>query len=110
MDLIYEIQLQSPFNTKILAKLPSARPTAGCGAVLVDDKIFIFGGSKENEAATAEVMMYDIIKNEFKELQTLPYGVCKMLFWLVVLVNMVLTERAKIQSSVIISRPRSALS
>ena len=77
-DLIYEIQLQSPFNTKILAKLPSARPTAGCSAVLVHDKIFIFGGSKGNEAAKANVTMYDITKNEFKKLERLPYGVCDM--------------------------------
>ena len=77
-DLIYDIQLQSPFNTKILAKLPSARPTAGCGAVLVNDKIFIFGESKGNEAAKANVTMYDITKNEFKELEPLPYGVCNM--------------------------------
>ena len=77
-DLIYEIQLQSPFNTKILAKLPSARPKGGCGAVLVNYKIFIFGGGKGSEAATANVTMYDITKNEFKELEPLPYGVCNM--------------------------------
>ena len=77
-DLIYEIQLQFPFNTKILAKLPSARPTAGCGAVLVNDKIFIFGGSRGSEAAKANVTMYDITKNEFKELKQLPYGVSDM--------------------------------
>ena len=77
-DLIYEIQLQSPFNTKILAKLPSARPMEGCGAVLVNDKIFIFGGGKEPKAAIADVTMYDITKNEFKQLEPLPYGVQNM--------------------------------
>ena len=77
-DLIYEVQLQSPFNTKILAKLPSARLVGGCGAVLVNDKIFIFGGGKESEEAKANVVMYDITKNEFKELKPLPYGVCNM--------------------------------
>ena len=77
-DLIYEIQLQSPFNTKILAKLPPGRVMGGCGAVLVNDKIFIFGGGKEDKAATANVTMYDITKNEFKELEPLPYGVCDM--------------------------------
>ena len=74
-DLIYEIQLQSPFNTKILAKLPSARPTAGCGAVLVNDKIFIFGGSNGSQAAKANLTMYDITKNELKKLKPLPYEV-----------------------------------
>ena len=77
-DLIYEIQLQSPFNTKILAKLPSGRLVGGCGAVLVNDKIFIFGGGKESKPATANVTMYDITRNEFKELEPLPYEVCNM--------------------------------
>ena len=77
-DFIYEVQLQSPFNTKILAKLASARPMGGYGAVLVNDKTFIFGGGKRNETATTNVTMYDITKNEFKELEPLPYGVCNM--------------------------------
>ena len=76
-DLIYEIQLQSPFNTKILAKLPSGRLVGG-GAVLVNDKIFIFGGGKESKPATANVTMYDITRNEFKELEPLPYEVRNM--------------------------------
>ena len=41
---------------------------------MVNDKILIFGGSKENEAATANVTMYDITK----ELEPLSYGVCNM--------------------------------
>ena len=77
-DFIYEVQLQSPFNTKILAKSPPARVMRGCGVVLVNDKILIFGGGKESEAATANVTMYDITKHEFKELEPLPYGVCNM--------------------------------
>ena len=77
-DFIYEVQLQSPFNTKILAKLPPARVVGGCGVVLVNDKILIFGGGKESEAATAYVTMYDITKNKFKKLEPLPYGVCEM--------------------------------
>ena len=77
-DFIYEVQLQSPFNRKILGKLPSARPMGGYGFVLVNDKIFIFGGGKESEPATANVTMYDITKNEFKELEPLPYEVCNM--------------------------------
>ena len=75
--MIYEIQLHFPFVTKALAKLPSSRPMQGCGAVLANDKIYIFGGSKNSEA-TADVTMYDIPKNEFKELAPLPYEVCNM--------------------------------
>ena len=77
-DMIYELQLNFPYSTKVLAKLPSARPKTGCGVVLVDDKIFIFGGGKGSEAATPNVTMYDITKNKFKELEPLPYGVCNM--------------------------------
>ena len=77
-DFIYEVQLHSPFNTKILAKFPAARPTRGCGAVLVNDKIFIFGGGGRGYGASSKVTMYDIRKNEFKDLEPLPYGVCNM--------------------------------
>ena len=75
-DFIYDVQLQFPFNIKMLARLPSTRPMRGCGFVLVDDKIFIFGGS--NSDVSAKVTMYDITKNEFKDLEPLPYGVCDM--------------------------------
>ena len=75
--MIYEIQLHFPFVTKALAKLPSSRPMQGCGVVLANDKIYIFGGGKNREA-TADVTMYDIPKNEFKELAPLPYEVCNM--------------------------------
>ena len=77
-DFIYDVQLQFPFTIKMLARLPSTRPMRGCGFVLVDDKIFTFGGGKDNEAATSKVTMYDIKKNEFKDLEPLPYGVCNM--------------------------------
>ena len=77
-DFIYEVQLQSPFHTKILVKLPPARVMRGCGVALVNDKILIFGGGKGNEATIADVTVYDMNKNEFKELQPLPYGVCNM--------------------------------
>ena len=77
-DLIYAIQLQFPFTAKILARSLSARPVGGCGAVLVNDQILIFGGGKGSEPATANVTMYDITKNEFKEIEPLPYGVCNM--------------------------------
>jgi hypothetical protein len=73
--MIYEIQLEFPFATKALAKLPSSRTIEGSGVVLVKDNIFIFGGQGE---AAANVTMYDIPKNQFRELAPLPYGVCTM--------------------------------
>jgi N-acetylneuraminic acid mutarotase len=72
-NIIYEIQLHFPFTTKVLAKLPSSIPMRGCGIVLVNDKILIFGG-----ASAAKVIMYDITKNEVKKLAPLPYKVFNM--------------------------------
>ena len=79
-DMIYEVQDQFPFHT-VLAKLPSSTPRIGCGAVLANDKILIFGGAKTARTyarATNTVTMYDMRKNEFKELEPLPYKVCNM--------------------------------
>ena len=80
--MIYEIQRQRhfPFTTKVLAKLPPTTPIKGCGTVLANDKILMFGGrikGRTNEA-TDKVTMYDITKNECKELAPLPYAVCNM--------------------------------
>ena len=77
-DLIYEFQLQFPFNVKVLAKLPS-KPLEGCGVVLVNDKILIFGGHSGNRwVSSANITMFDIARNEVKELSPLPYGMCNM--------------------------------
>ena len=75
-DIIYEVQLQFPFNTRVLAKLPS-KPLQGCGVVLVNDKILIFGGN-DFWTGSANVTVYDITKNEVKELAPLPYAVFNM--------------------------------
>ncbi|XP_028400921.1 kelch-like protein diablo [Dendronephthya gigantea] len=78
-NMIYEIQLRLPFNTKVLARLPFSTPVRGCGVVKTNDKILIFGGSaRDTNPATAIVTMYDLTKNEFKELAPLPYSVCNM--------------------------------
>ena len=77
-DLMYEVQLQFPFNVKVLAKLPS-NPLKGSGVVLVKDKILIFGGhGRYCWNVSANVTMYDITKNEVKELAPLPDGAGKM--------------------------------
>ncbi len=79
-DMIYEIQLHFPFITKVLARLPSITPIQGCGAVLANDKILIFGGRVADipKSATAKVTMYDITKNEITKLAPLPYTVWNM--------------------------------
>ena len=76
-NVIYEIQLKFPFTTKVLAKLPSSVAVHGCGVALVNDKLLIFGGV-QYYFATDKVTMYDITKNEYKELAPLPYKVCHM--------------------------------
>ena len=78
-DLIYEVQLQFPFNVKVLAKLPS-KPLQGCGVVLVNDKILIFGGHSGSMwvGSANNITMFDIARNEVKQLAPLPYGVCNM--------------------------------
>ena len=76
-NVIYEIQLKFPFTTKVLAKLPSSVPVYSCGVALVNDKLLMFGGIHYS-SVTAKVTMYDITKNEFKELAPLPYKVCQM--------------------------------
>ena len=77
-DLVYEVQMQFPFNVKVLAKLPS-KPLQGCGVVLVKDKVLIFGGHSGNYwTGPANITMYDITENEVKELPPLPYAVCNM--------------------------------
>ncbi len=81
-NMIYEIQLHFPFATKALAELPPSTPIEGCGAVLANDKVLMFGGRTREKTniwqASAKVTMYDITKNEFKELEPLPYEVCSM--------------------------------
>ena len=78
-DIIYKVQLHFPFTTKVLAKFPSPRLMNGCGVVLVNDKILIFGGGEGFwSTGSANVTMYDITKNEFKELEPLPYKVSNM--------------------------------
>ena len=84
-DIIYEIQLRFPFIAKVFAKFPSPRPVGGCGVALLEDKVFMFGGNaripernQSRSEPTANVTMYDITKNEFKELAPLPYEVCDM--------------------------------
>ena len=77
-DLIYEVQLQFPFNVKVLAKLPS-KPLQVCGVVLVNDKILIFGGHREDYwVGSANVTMYDITENKVEESAPLSYRVFNM--------------------------------
>ena len=75
---IYEIKLNPPYTSKLLTRMPwSARSH---GAELVNNKIYIFGGSRSQlaHAAIDNVLMFDPTSNNCTELQPLPYAVFDM--------------------------------
>ena len=77
-DKIYEISLVPPYTSKLLATM---RVTVWLHCVLLfGDKVVIFGGKADWRRSTTLkiVLMYDIAKNELKELAPLPYPVCEM--------------------------------
>ena len=81
-DSIYEISLVPPFTAKLLTKLPRTRYDHG--VEFFNDKILIFGGMTcgstmgFSHISTSSVFMYDINKNECREMAQLPYGVHQM--------------------------------
>jgi hypothetical protein len=78
-DSITEISLVPPHTSKLLATMPQAR-FSHC-VVIFDNNVLIFGGraSVWNCSTNLEsVLLYDITKNECKELAALPYPVSEM--------------------------------
>jgi hypothetical protein len=77
-DSITEISLVAPYSTsKLLATMPQARYLHG--VVMFGDKILILGGMTSIcSTHLASVLLYDITKNECKELAALPYPVSEM--------------------------------
>ena len=75
---IYEIELNPPYTSKILTNMP--RSVTFHGAELVNNKIYIFGGSTSQCARDAinNVLMFDPASNNCTELQPLPYAVSEM--------------------------------
>ena len=79
-DSITEISLVPPYTSKLLATMPQARYLHGV-AIMLGDKILILGGRASIFAYStnlASVLLYDITKNECKELAALPYPVSEM--------------------------------
>ena len=75
-DSINEVSLVQPCTRKLLSTLPGPR-CFHC-AQLFNDKIFVFGGRKYSwfsRDCTASVLMYDINKNECKQMAPLPFAV-----------------------------------
>ena len=77
-DSITEISLVPPYTSKRLATMPQTRGYHG--VALFEDKIVIVGGIEtfSRSSALQTVVMYDITKNECKELAPLPYPVNQM--------------------------------
>ena len=78
-DSINEVSLVQPCTRKLLSTLPGPR-CFHC-AQLFNDKSFVFGGRKSPwcyKDCTASVLIYDINKNECKEMAPLPFAVSEM--------------------------------
>jgi N-acetylneuraminic acid mutarotase len=78
-DSITEISLVPPSTSKLLATMPQARCCHG--VAMVGDKILILGGRAsivDCSTKRTSVLLYDITKNECKELAALPYPVSEM--------------------------------
>ncbi|XP_028414541.1 E3 ubiquitin-protein ligase NRDP1-like [Dendronephthya gigantea] len=75
-NAIYEIALTPPYTTKLLTRMPEARRNHR--AELVNGKLFILGGRTGLYIKNTfdSVVVYDLIKNEFKPCPSLPQPVC----------------------------------
>ena len=77
-NAIYEIALIPPYTAKLLTRMTESR--RGHRAELVNGKLFILGGATTGHSKDAldSVVVYDLIKNEFKPCPSLPQPVCYM--------------------------------
>ncbi|XP_028414690.1 kelch-like protein 5 isoform X2 [Dendronephthya gigantea] len=75
---IYQIALNPPYTAKLLTRMPEARKYHR--AELVNEKLFILGGTTTDLSKDAldSVVVYDLIKNEFKPCPSLPQPVSAM--------------------------------
>jgi hypothetical protein len=74
-DCIHEVQLTPPYTAKTLSRMPESRY---CHSTqLFDDSLLIVGGSTTDSYQNSRnsVVLYDIKKNECKQLAPLPYEV-----------------------------------
>ena len=77
-DSIDEIQLIFPYITKTLSRMPE--PRQNHSMEIFDDSLLIAGGSTTDryQNGLTSVVLYDIKKNECKQLAPLPYIVSQM--------------------------------
>jgi hypothetical protein len=74
-DCIRDVQLVPPYTVKILSRMPEPRQFHS--TQLFDDNLLIVGGSTTGSYrdSLSSVVLYDIKKNECKQLAPLPYEV-----------------------------------
>jgi hypothetical protein len=77
-DCIHEVQLVPPYTVKALSRMPEPRQFHS--TQLFDDNLLIVGGSTTGgcQDGLSSVVLYDIKKNEYKQLAPLPYEVSRM--------------------------------
>ena len=77
-DCIHEVQLVPPYNVKTLSRMPEPRQSHN--SEIFDDSLLIAGGRRTGDRKDNlnSVVLYDIRKNECKQLAPLPYEVSKM--------------------------------
>ena len=76
-DCIYDVQLVPPYTVKILSRMTEPRQYH-CTEIF-DDSLLIVGGTTGGyQDSLSSVVMYDIKKNECKQLSPLPYEVSEM--------------------------------
>jgi hypothetical protein len=77
-DCIHEVRLVPPYTVKILSRMPEPRQFHS--TQLFDDNLLILGGSTSASCrdSLSSVVLYDIKKNECKQLAPLPYEVCEI--------------------------------
>jgi hypothetical protein len=77
-DCIHEVQLVPPYTVKTLSRMPE--PRQDHSTQLFDDNLLIVGGrtTVSYRDSLSSVVLYDIKKNECKQLTPLPYEVSQM--------------------------------
>ena len=77
-DCIHDVELVPPYTVKTLSRMPEPRQKHG--TELFDDNLLIVGGSTTGryQDNLSSVVLYDIKKNECKQLAPLPYEVSVM--------------------------------
>jgi hypothetical protein len=77
-DCIHEVQLVPPYTVKTLSRMPE--PRQHHSTQLFDDNLLIVGGRTTDryQDSLSSVVLYDINKNECKQLAKLPYEVSMM--------------------------------